>query len=181
MNKKILIIILSAITFSLSEMPKKLDRRLVNAVGKNDLKEIELCLEKGANINVRILEDGTLLGWSVLKNNYALAKFLINKGADVNIIFQSGRSAIYYAIEFGYLEITQLLIDEGADVNNRDFFGCTILDTCCTGRQQKNGYAPAKKLRQYQCSKLGSKNTNARGGSRGLQEYSRVAFNAWCK
>jgi ankyrin repeat protein len=61
------------------------NRNLIEAVGDSDMPKINLCLQKGADINTRnaAQQDRTPLMMAVVRGRIPLVEFLMAKGADV--------------------------------------------------------------------------------------------------
>lgn len=90
---------------------------LYKAVTYNQLKIVELLIDRGASINLsRALYQATY------QNNLAMVKLLISKGGDVNYQDSEIDSPLYVAAEKGYIEIAKLLISNNANVNANGHF-----------------------------------------------------------
>ncbi|MBR5599424.1 MAG: ankyrin repeat domain-containing protein [Alphaproteobacteria bacterium] len=104
-----------------------LGKNLLKEVIKDNCKEVQNLIYKGAKVDV--LDDDN---WSPLlvassKGYTDIVKVLLNSGADVNIDNGDKMSALQAACRGGHLDIVKFLIDYGADVNKKMKNGKTAL------------------------------------------------------
>ena len=71
---------------------QKLNKKLINAVLKNNSSKVDKCLKEGADINYAESQCGyTPLMCAIIKENCEIAKVLINAGADLNVKDDNGQ------------------------------------------------------------------------------------------
>lgn len=114
---------------------KAIDEILLEASYKKATREVEVCLQEGANVNCRGLFQTPLLN-AVRNGDFATAKLLIDNGGDVNST-EFGTTPLIETILFGhkkvfdsaiwtntfdeqYLKVLTLLLDSGADIKIED-------------------------------------------------------------
>lgn len=96
-----------------------LEKELIHAVRRTDLKTVRRLIPKKVNVNV-INEAGyTPLMYAVEKGKYDTTKILLRAGADPNRIgtFSRGTLPIIAAVGNADVSITKLLLKEGAEAN----------------------------------------------------------------
>jgi len=94
---------------------------LLTAVRTGDLQQVQLLLDRGADINGTFVDLGIDGVWSPLllassENQLAIAKLLIGRGADVNLVV-NGWTPLLEAADEGSLETLNFLLESGADIN----------------------------------------------------------------
>jgi ankyrin repeat protein len=95
--------------------PDSLGLELIKAVYNNDIKEVEVLIKKGANIDMQ--DDD---GWTALLTSYKnenITKMLVNAGADLNIKEYMGNTALNKSDNVKGVE---MLIKAGADMTIRN-------------------------------------------------------------
>ncbi len=101
---------------------------LIDAVLKEDEKEILFWVEKGANINAR--GNG---GFTPLMTSMAciggdnIAKLLIDLNADMELKDKHGQTALMHGAFFDNIKAVELLIEKGADIYQKNKIGETAL------------------------------------------------------
>jgi beta-lactamase regulating signal transducer with metallopeptidase domain len=100
-----------------SLLPQYESSQLINAVARNDIEAIKKLQNKGVDINVPVIGDGTALMIAVKQNNKALAQALIELGADVDQSSSGDGNPLIVAAMSNNIELASLLLDNGADVN----------------------------------------------------------------
>ena len=89
---------------------------------------VELFAQKGADFNSSYSGNGqiTILGYTIEKKRYDIAKVLLENGTDPNYCHghNSVRAPMYWAIEHNNLEMVKLLEEHGADINYKDYWNC---------------------------------------------------------
>ncbi|HYW18513.1 MAG TPA: ankyrin repeat domain-containing protein [Nodularia sp. (in: cyanobacteria)] len=134
---------------------------LETAIQKRNLKEVELLLKLGVNVekgyNHRNLEtavrsgsenivllliakgakaDQDSLSEAIYKGRKDFVELFLAKGANVNGIDQVGRFPLMMAIENEKTEIVELLLAKGANVNNVTSYGWTPLQSAIGSRDK---------------------------------------------
>jgi len=104
-----------------------INKQLIKASEKGDIKKVTLLLENGADVNTKDNDGWTPLMHAAEKGHKEVVELLIEKGADVNIQDEDGWTALMFASQNGHKEVVELLIEKGADVNAKDYFGLTAL------------------------------------------------------
>ena len=106
---------------------RNINNELLGAAGNVNLKEVQLLLDKGANID-RADENGTsAISFASDKGHLDIVQLLLEKGSNVNIQNKFGNSALIFASQNGHLEIVQLLLERGSNVNIQNKFGNSAL------------------------------------------------------
>lgn len=101
---------------------------LHQAVGKGNLKIVEILVEAGANIDHLDFNKETPLFKASSIGNIEIAQYLINKKANINHLNHEHFSPLLVAIYNNDLEMISLLLDNNADVNpTPDFPGTTFV------------------------------------------------------
>ncbi|KAJ7323032.1 ankyrin repeat-containing domain protein [Mycena albidolilacea] len=93
-----------------------LDSALVAAVSNSNENIAQLLIENGAEVNLHLKFDGTVLARAAYFGHAAVVQLLIDSGADP----VDYRTALVAAACAGHNNIVQLLVNNGADVNGRD-------------------------------------------------------------
>jgi ankyrin repeat protein len=86
--------------------------RLFEAVDKNNINEVKLLLENGADVHE--MHDDALRRSSQL-GHLEIVKLLLEYGADVHVFSDY---AIKHASYFGHLEVVKLLVEHGAKIKS---------------------------------------------------------------
>lgn len=117
-----------------------LEKRLFNAILRENLNEVEFLVEQGANVNARKLRRSDLkhyqsyidtcgetpLYYAANVKNIELIKCLVSHGADINArVGLDGDSILFYRD----YEASKLLIESGIDVNAKNSLKRTALYT----------------------------------------------------
>ena len=85
------------------------DTGLLDAVYRGDLASVQLCLDKGANINAQNPNGATPIFLAAVQNRTELAKILIEHGADITIRNRGGKTPREAAAEQGFTDMLSLL------------------------------------------------------------------------
>lgn len=80
-----------------------------------DINEIKKLIKSGANVNVLLQSNDTLLKVATKKGNKTIVELLLNNGAEPNL---NDRDALVTAAYKGEYEIAKMLVAAGANVNN---------------------------------------------------------------
>jgi ankyrin repeat protein len=103
-----------------------LNKQLISAITQVTSATVLQLIEKGADLNARILGT-TALQQSITSGHIDIARLLIAKGANVNGRNVENVSALMLAAGKGYVEIAKLLLENGAEINAQDEKGYTAL------------------------------------------------------
>lgn len=139
-----MLVCLAVLALALSPQSAELDKQLVEAIGKGDLKVAEQLLLRGANPNARqeketlpSLADQTagrtkysgdsVLNLTVGKGNLPMAKLLLSKGADINLRGEAGYTPLIKAVQTHRMAVAEYLIGRGAKVDIRNDHGDTAI------------------------------------------------------
>lgn len=90
-------------------------------------KTIQYLIEHGADGNVKIKDDDTILHYAARYKKWDFVQWLVEHGADVNAKGKWNKTVLHFAAEFGNLEAVQWLVNHGADVNAKNIDGWTVL------------------------------------------------------
>jgi hypothetical protein len=104
-----------------------INKQLIKASEKGDIKKVTLLLENGADVNTKDNDGWTPLMHAAEKGHKEVVELLIEKGADVNTKDNDGWTPLMYASKNNDLEIIRLLLEKGANVNLTDKYGQTAL------------------------------------------------------
>lgn len=88
---------------------------LMTATSENDLEQIELLIEEGADINEQDEEGSTALDWAIFSGHYEAAELLLEKGADPNTVDIYEATPLITAVFNENAEMVKLLLEHGAD------------------------------------------------------------------
>ena len=89
---------------------------LLWAAYKDNLKLVQLLIEKGAEINYQALRSETALHNAILARNFKIAEWLFDQGADINL-YPPYDHILCTAVESGNNYIVKKLIEKHVDVN----------------------------------------------------------------
>ncbi len=107
---------------------KELNERLIKAAMHGKVEDVELLLDRGADINHKDQFGSTALLDAAIHGDAKIVELLLNRGADVHHRSTFwGDTALFKAAIFGFPEIVELLLDRGADIHHQDNFGNTAL------------------------------------------------------
>ena len=98
------------------------------ALANEDSKMFDLLCEAGARMNIKILDQSSLLIFYINNNRFSLIEKLIERGSDVNKQDSNGMTAMMHAIEKSNINAVGMLARKKFDVNLTDFSGKTIFD-----------------------------------------------------
>ena len=100
------------------------------AVSHQNLEMAKYFLARGANVNVRDMQERTPLNY-LLNKGYVIQlpmiAFLIKNGADVEAQDRVGRTPLQNAVIFSHNPIVDFLLQNGANINSRGTSGRTVL------------------------------------------------------
>ncbi|MFA4829695.1 MAG: ankyrin repeat domain-containing protein [Thermodesulfovibrionales bacterium] len=103
--------------------------QLGTAAHGGDIREVEALLNKGVDVNERVMGTTPLLEAVFYKccASLDIIRLLLDKGADPNLGTSSGWKPIHYAVDNGNVNVVKLLLDRGADITVRNHRGKTPL------------------------------------------------------
>ena len=104
-----------------------LNKNLIEALKKSDIKTVEKLIETGADVNAKDKDGGTALMYAARNGHTKTVEKLIELGADVNSKDKFGGTALIWVARNGRTENVEKLVELGADVNARDNGGWTAL------------------------------------------------------
>ena len=107
------------------------DKRLIDAVVKNDLSTVQQLVKNGADIHIQDGRGRTPLLIAVSENQIELARFLIDAGANVNTQDHKLDSPLLLAGASGYLEILKMTLHANPDFSLYNRYGGTALIPAC--------------------------------------------------
>ena len=95
--------------------------KLIVSVGQNHDGCTRKLIEKGADVNMVVDNDGSILKHAVRKNSGAAVKVLLEMGASVNARSNpKQRTALHVAADLGFADVIKILLEFGANVNADD-------------------------------------------------------------
>jgi len=114
---------------SLGKVEKdSLNRGLIKAAEKGDLRFVKKLLLKGADVNAKDKFGWTPLHHAVEQLHFQVVKYLVSHGANVNAETDVGRTPLHVAAcRKSGLKVVKYLISKGADVNAKESNGVTPL------------------------------------------------------
>ena len=106
------------------------DAELFAAVQKSEttVDQINVILDKGANVNAINSEGELVLHWTCDIGNTKVAIALVDRGADVNARDKYGDTPLHLACMNGNKEVALALVDRGADIDAKNTNNKTPLD-----------------------------------------------------
>lgn len=110
-----------------AEEGTNINERLSNAVSGGNLKEVELCLDRGADVNMQAAGGMTPLHRAILFGNDGITQLLLNRKADIEAKDNDGETPLFRATLNGNKSLVKLLVDRKADINAKDSTGRSIL------------------------------------------------------
>lgn len=101
---------------------------LINASMENDVEELKVLLDEGADINETDMDNSTALHWAVYYSSYDAAEFLLQQGANPNTIDLYDSTPLLSAVYSEDVEMVKILLEYGADKGFEDSSGYTAYD-----------------------------------------------------
>ena len=98
------------------------------ALANEDAKMFDLLVKSEEKINIKILDESTLLIFYINNNRFSLIEKLIEHGSDLNKQDSNGMNAMMHAIEKSNINAVGMLAQKDFDVSLTDFSGKTIFD-----------------------------------------------------
>ena len=120
--------------------------------GRGRTSMVELCLDKGTDVNQLGYAGHTALSAACHSGHYDTAKLLISRGADPNITAEDGETPLHQIIlaQTEYFELFTFLVENGASLNIRTDDGQSLLGYCRKRRAlyEKPDYSGSKSLQK---------------------------------
>lgn len=101
---------------------------LMTAAMDNNMDELKVLLEEGADIHETDSEGTTALHWAVYYGSYEAVEFLLTQGADPNTVDMYESTPLMNAVFAEDIQLVKLLIEYGADVSYTDSEGNSAYD-----------------------------------------------------
>jgi ankyrin repeat protein len=128
-RKKIFVLLVLGLCLTACTSQERLNEDFVQAAMKGDIKRLNYCLTKGADIESTDLKYGaTSLMWAAHEGHTDILHRLLEKGAQINSQQKLGRTALWYAAQQDKLEAAKILISHGADLDIASHDGKTPFD-----------------------------------------------------
>lgn len=102
-------------------------------IGKLKMDMLELLINSGANVNLRVDDDITPLYVAMDFSPTCVFKLLLDEGANPNLKDEYGRSMLAEAVSEGWTDIVELFLEHDARVNTKDIHGQTPLHEAVWG------------------------------------------------
>jgi ankyrin repeat protein len=126
MNRHVVgIVLMAAVSVGAGEQ----DRRLLDAVKRNEMATARVLLKARVDVNARGTDGSTALSWAVYHYDVAVAELLIAAGADMNAANDYGVTALSVACQNRNTELVDRLLRGGANPNATTPSGETALMT----------------------------------------------------
>jgi ankyrin repeat protein len=141
-----LLITLLVTSVSASLCHASVEPELTTAVRHKDLRQVQLLLSEGADVNER--DEGlqqTPLMRATQMGDAAIVRVLLAHKAQVNAQDDAGQTALMFAVQKGNIQIARILMGYGADSSMTDTVGATALTIA-----QKRGYGSLSRLLRTQ-------------------------------
>lgn len=101
---------------------------LAYALENDDRKMFDILISKGANPDIKILNNSSLLIYYVSANKYSLILKIIESGVDIDFQDKMGMTALMHSIEKLNVNAVTILSKMKVDKEVTDFSGKTIFD-----------------------------------------------------
>jgi ankyrin repeat protein len=115
MNRGVIGGVLCLLAFALTANAQ--DRKLVDAVKRQDQTAVTALIKGGANVNAALPDGATVLHWAAYNDDLPMAEALITAGANVGAVNQLGVTPLHLACGNGSAAMVELLLKAGADPN----------------------------------------------------------------
>ena len=123
--RKLILIVFLCISSTSALNAQTSASKVFEVIKNNDLKEVKILLDQGANPNSSDEDGDNLLMYAALYSSIDCMKSLIDKGADVNAKNNLGETALMWSVHD--IAKMKFLIENGADVNAKAKSGNTPL------------------------------------------------------
>lgn len=95
-----------------------LEDKLINAVKKGDLQEVESCIAKKVGLEARDNNDMTALMSAAQKGCSDIVRVLIDAGADINAQGKYRETAFFYAADKKHVDVVKILLAKGISIDS---------------------------------------------------------------
>ncbi|MEW6359671.1 MAG: ankyrin repeat domain-containing protein [Planctomycetota bacterium] len=104
-------------------------KKLTGAVSQGRLRDVDILLRRGADINRQDWSTQTMLHRAMNSPfpNIDMVRLLVSRGADVNATNHRGETPLHYMVRTNKRSVGQLLLEKGADIDARNKNGWTPL------------------------------------------------------
>ncbi|KIE04651.1 Uncharacterized protein NF27_GZ00110 [Candidatus Jidaibacter acanthamoeba] len=96
----------------------RINQELITAVEFKNYNEVNLLINRGADVNFQDSKGRTALMCAALKERIDIAQILIENGADINAMNNYYQSALLIAAQKGNIAFIKMFIEEGVDLRN---------------------------------------------------------------
>ena len=112
---------------------------LIDIIVNGDIVEVKNAIKNGVDVNLRYLDNLTLLFWAIISEQIEITRILIDSGADINVKAEDIEefTPLHLAAYKNQKEIMKILIDSGADINAKDKGGETLLHRAAYDNQKE--------------------------------------------
>ena len=109
-------------------IPNDKDFNLILSASYGHLSNIQLMLERGADINAATSEGVTALMYAADRDDIDMVRFLLENGSKPDLKPYTGITALMSAVQQNYFEVAEILITHGAKPDIQDLNGVTALN-----------------------------------------------------
>ncbi|KAL3890231.1 hypothetical protein ACJMK2_002522 [Sinanodonta woodiana] len=95
------------------------------------LPSLRILLNAGLNLNIKGLDDSTVLHFASAKMNHTICEFLVKSGADLGATDYLRRTPLHMAVRNIDIMVLKTLINLGADIEAKDIHGDSPLTHAC--------------------------------------------------
>ncbi|KAL3890232.1 hypothetical protein ACJMK2_002523 [Sinanodonta woodiana] len=95
------------------------------------LPSLRILLNAGLNLNIKGLDDSTVLHFAAAKMNHTICEFLVTSGADIDATDYLQRTPLHMAVRNINIMVIKTLINLGADIEAKDIHGDSPLTHAC--------------------------------------------------
>ncbi|GBO41154.1 Ankyrin-3 [Araneus ventricosus] len=112
-------------------------KALFVALSEGNMKNVEECVRKGADIFGRDMKSTSCLHFSSKAPNIEAMKYSLKQGLDLNSKDFNDRTALHIAAEYNRLKIVEFLLNKSVPVNGSDAEGITPLHIAAENNSQE--------------------------------------------
>ncbi|XP_063436932.1 serine/threonine-protein phosphatase 6 regulatory ankyrin repeat subunit B-like [Mytilus trossulus] len=97
------------------------DENLLTAAENGNIKEVELCIKKGANLECRDRRVGrTPLMWAAGRGHLEVVTYLVTHGSHLEATSMGGMTPFMLAAMYGQLEVVTYLVTHGSQLDTSE-------------------------------------------------------------